>query len=97
MQAIEDTNKSLASNVALKDAKGSTSDAKELSKMFAKVEIFFVKKGGADNAVELSKKSKDLSLEIIKAVAEKNFDAAGDAATNLSRTCRTCHTFYKKS
>lgn len=96
MQAIEDTNKSLSSNISLKDAKAATSDAQELTQMFDKVEGFFVKKGGAENAVDLAKKSRDLAQEIVKSVAANNFDAATDSATTLSRTCRTCHTFYKK-
>ncbi|MFM9438475.1 hypothetical protein ACFDR9_005582 [Janthinobacterium sp. CG_23.3] len=32
------------------------------------------------------------SLEIANSVATKNFDTT----TTLSRTCRTCHIFYKK-
>jgi hypothetical protein len=96
MHAIEDTNKSLSSNIALNDAKASTSDSKELNQMFEQVESFFVKKGGAENAVELAKKSKDLTIDIVKAVDAKNFDSASSSATALSRTCRTCHTFYKK-
>ena len=96
MQAIEDTNKSLSSNISLKDANAATSDAQELTQMFDKVEGFFVKKGGAENAVDLAKKSRDLAQEIVKSVAANNFDAATDSATTLSRTCRTCHTFYKK-
>jgi hypothetical protein len=96
MQSIEDTNKSLASNVAIKDAKAATSDAKELTEMFAQVETFFVQKGDAKDAVDLAKKSKDLTIAIVDSVAKNNFDAATDSATNLARTCRTCHTFYKK-
>lgn len=96
MQTIEDLNKSLSSNISLKDAKGATSDAKELTELFAKVEQHFLQKGDAQNAVDLSKKSKDLTVEIINSIAAKNFEAATDAATSLSRTCRTCHTFYKK-
>ncbi len=96
MQNIEDLNKSLSSNLSLKDAKGSTADAKELNRLFITVEEHFVKRGDAQNAVDLSKKSKDLTVEIINAVSANKFDAATDAATNLSRTCRTCHTFYKK-
>lgn len=97
MQAIEDTNKSLASNIAMKDLKASTSDAKELEQMFLKVETFFVEKGDAPDAVDLARKSKDLSLEIVKSVTAQDFDKATDAATTISRNCRTCHTFYKKS
>lgn len=97
MQAIEDTNKSLASNIAIKDQKASTADAKELEQMFSKVETYFVEKGDAPDAVDLSKKSRELSLEIVKAVTAQDFDTATNAATTMSRNCRTCHTFYKKS
>ena len=97
MQTIEDTNKSLASNLATQNGAGSTADAKELQELFGRVEAHFVAKGGADDAVDLSRKSKDLAGAILKSVAEKNFDSASESATTLSRTCRTCHTFYKKS
>ncbi len=97
MQTIEDTNKSLSSNIALKDAKGSTADAKELEALFGKVEDHFVAKGGADDAVDLARKSKNFASDIVKAVGSQQFEAATDAATNISRACRTCHTFYKKS
>ncbi|RZI84784.1 MAG: hypothetical protein EOP38_07700 [Rubrivivax sp.] len=97
MQAIEDTNKSLSSNIATKNVPASTADAKELEQMFSKVETYFVEKGDAPDAVELAKKSKDLSLEIVKSVTAQDFDTATNSATTISRNCRTCHTFYKKS
>jgi len=96
MQSIDDTNKSLASNIALKNAKASIADAKELAGMFEKVEAYFVQKGNAANAVELTKKSKDLTIAVVQSVAAGDFDKATDSATALSRTCKTCHTFYKK-
>jgi ribosomal protein L9 len=97
MQTIEDTNKSLASNIALKNAKASTDDAQELVKLFGVVEAHFVAKGDAPDAVDLSRKSKTYAQDIIKAVGAQQFDAATDSATNISRACRSCHTFYKKS
>ncbi len=97
MQAIEDTNKDLASNVALQDAKAATANAQELHDMFRKVEAHFQAKGDANDAVGLSHKSQVLTEQIIKSVGDKDFSAATDSATELSRTCRACHTFYKKS
>lgn len=97
MQSIEDTNKSMASHIALQNAKGATSDAKELQEMFTQVESFYVNKGDAPDAVELARKSKLLSGEILKQVDSKAFDKAVDTATDLARTCKTCHNFYKKS
>jgi len=97
MQTIEDTNKDLASNVALQDVQASAANAQELHAMFTKVEAHFLAKGDANDAVDLSRKSKSLAEQIVKAVGNKDFSAATDAASELSRTCRACHTFYKKS
>lgn len=97
MQSVEDTNKSLASNVAVQDAKGSLSDAKELEGMFAKIEAVYVGKGNAADAVAISRKSRDLAGEIQKLVTAKDFDTATVRATDLSRQCKACHNFYKKS
>jgi hypothetical protein len=96
MQSIDDTNKSLSSNIALKDVKAAAADSKELNEMFDKVETYFVNKGGADDAVDLARKSKDLTEQIAHAVDQHDFDGASNSATALSRNCRTCHTFYKK-
>jgi len=96
MQNIEDTNKSLSSNIALNNKQAAIADAKELTQMFSEVETFFEHKGDAANAVELARQSKALSSDIIGYVAANNFESATTAATTLSRTCRTCHTFYKK-
>jgi len=97
MRSIEDANRGLASNIALKDGPGASADAKELGEMFVQVEGYFVRKGDAHDAVDLSKKSRELSAEILRLIADRNFDSATDAATSLSRTCKTCHNFYKKS
>jgi hypothetical protein len=96
MQNIDDTNKSLASNIATRDGKAAIADAKSMNDMFGTVETYFVQKGDAANAVELTKQSRELTLAIVNAVAANDYDAATDAATTLSRTCKKCHTFYKK-
>lgn len=96
MQAIEDLNRSLASRIALRDAGGSTSDARELDALFAEVEAHFVARGDAENAVSLSRKTRTLALQIVRLVEARDFGAATDAATDLARTCKTCHNFYKK-
>jgi len=97
MHSIEDSNKSLASNIAIREGKGASSDAKELAEMFAQVEAFYVKRGDAADAVELAKKSRALSAQILQSVSTSDFGAATDSATTLSRTCKTCHNYYKKS
>jgi hypothetical protein len=65
--------------------------------MFVTVEAHFLKKGDAEDAVGISKKSRELAAAIIKQVDAKKFDDASNSATALGRACRECHTFYKKS
>ena len=97
MRTVEDTHKSLTGNVGVGNVQGSLSDAKELAGYFAQVEAFYVKKGDAPDAVTISKQSKDLSNDIVKAVSSKDFDTANLKSTELSRACKACHNFYKKS
>lgn len=97
MLSVEDTNKSMASNIALKDKKGSLTDASELGGMFAEIEQYYVSKGDAEDAVKLSRKSRELVADILKSVDGGDFDHATNLATDLSRTCKSCHSFYKKS
>jgi len=97
MQTIEDTNLSLTSNIALKNAKSSKAEAAELHRMFTQVESHFAAKGDAADAVDLSKKSKDWAGEIVQSVDSQQFDHAQELAGNISRACKTCHNFYKKS
>ena len=97
MQNVEDVNKSLASNIALRDAAASTRDAQELHELFKTVEGHYQAKPDAPDGLELSRKSLTLTKKIQDQVGTKDFDGALDSATELSRTCRACHTFYKQS
>ncbi len=97
MQTIEDTNKSMASHIAGSDAAGSLKDAQELHELFGAVEAHYVGKGDAVDGVELSRKSLQLTKKITEQVGSKDFTGASESATELSRTCRACHTFYKQS
>lgn len=97
MQNVEDANKSLASNIALRDAAASAKDAQELHELFKTVEGHYQAKPDAPDGLELSRKSLTLTRRIQEQVGGKDFEGASDSATELSRTCRACHTFYKQS
>lgn len=97
MRNVEDSNKSLANHIALKDAKGVHSDAQELQAMFAQIEAFYAAKDDAADALTLSKKSLQLINEIGQSVASSDYDSANAKASDLSRACKSCHNFYKKS
>lgn len=97
MQAVEEVNDSLSNSIALKNKVESLSNAKEIGEMFVEVERFYSAKPDAEEALKLSRKSIQLAVEITGMVERDDFDAAALSATDLSRTCKTCHNFYKKS
>lgn len=100
MQTIEDTNDSLSSNVALEEAEAAITDAQILNELFGVVEEHYKKElaAGEDvaEAVDLSSKSKKLTADIIDQLNASDFESAANSATDLARTCKTCHNFYKE-
>lgn len=100
MQTIESTNDNLASNIALENAESAIADAQTLSELFAVVESHYNKEAqsGKDvaEAVDLSKKSLKFSGEIMTFLEQNDFESAANTATDLARTCKTCHNFYKE-
>jgi hypothetical protein len=96
MQTIEEINDSLASNIALEKAEASLKDANELADLFVVVEEHYVKQPDAADAVNISRESRALTAAILTAVEARDFESAANSATDLSRACRACHTFYRE-
>jgi hypothetical protein len=100
MQTIESTNDNLSSNIALENAESAIADAQTLNELFAVVEEHYSKElaAGKDvaEAVDLTKKSVKFSREIITFLGQNDFESAANTATDLARTCKTCHNFYKE-
>jgi cytochrome c556 len=48
-------------------------------------------------SVELAQRSRTPTARILQSLSPKDFDTATNSATALSRSCKTCHNFYKKS
>jgi hypothetical protein len=95
MQLMKDKQKSLTSNLAMKDAKASEGDSAELQDMFNDVQNYYAKKGKAD-AEDWSKQSKDMLGEITKDIGANDFDTAEKTSVMLAKTCKECHKIYKK-
>lgn len=95
MQVMEDRQKSLSSNLALKNAQAALGDAKSLEESFNDVETFYVHKGKED-AVNWSRESRDLTIAIEKYITSNDFDTASQTSATLAKTCKTCHRTYKK-
>jgi hypothetical protein len=96
MQVMEDRQKSLTSNIALKNGQAAVEDAKELDQMFNDVGAFYAHKDNAADAVNWTRESKDLAAAITKYVASNDFDTASMKAVSLAKTCKECHSVYKK-
>ena len=100
MQTIESTNDNLSSNIALENAESAIADAQTLNELFAVVQKHYQKEMAAGKdvaeAVDLTKKSVKFSSEIITFLQQEDFESAANTATDLARTCKTCHNFYKE-
>ena len=96
MRGIDDTAKSLDSEVAQKDAKAALADARSLVETFARIESHYGQKPETADAVGFAHKTQALAAQALKAIEAQDFDAAGDAVNQLTRSCKTCHEVYKK-
>ncbi len=96
MRGIDDTAKSLDSEVAQKDAKAAAADARSLVDTFAKVESHYGEKPETADAVGFAHTTQDLAAQALKAIEANDFDAASDAVARLTRSCKSCHEVYKK-
>ena len=96
MRGIDDTAKSLDSEVAQKDAKAALADARSLVETFARIESHYGQKAETADAVGFARHTQELAAQALKAIEAQDFDAAGDAVNQLTRSCKTCHEVYKK-
>ena len=96
MRGIDDTAKSLDSEVAQKDAKAALADARSLVETFARIESHYGQKPETADAVGFAHKTQELAAQALKAIEAQDFDAAGEAVNQLTRSCKTCHEVYKK-
>ena len=96
MRGVDDTAKSLDSDVAMKDDKAAAADARSLVETFARIESHYGQKPETADAVGFAHKSQELAAQALKAIEAQDFDAAGDAVAQLTRSCKTCHEVYKK-
>jgi hypothetical protein len=95
MRTIDEKNESVQRNIAAKDDKAAANDAKALQETFKLVEKFWVQRGNAQNAVDLSQKAGERAAEVAKLIAAKDFDAASTQSIRIAETCTACHRLYR--
>jgi len=96
MRGIDDTAKSLDSEVALKDGKAALADAKSLVETFARIESHYGQKPDTADAVGFAHRTQELAAQTLKAIEAQDYDAASEAVNQLTRSCKNCHDVYKK-
>jgi hypothetical protein len=96
MRGIDDTAKSLDSDVAQKDAKAAAADARTLVETFARVQSHYGEKPDTADAADFARHTQELAAQALKAIEASDFDAAGEAVNQLTRSCKNCHEKYKK-
>lgn len=97
MRNMEDSTKYLDSDLATNDAKAARTDATAVKEGLKWAEDYFVKKGGADDAVNFAKHGQDSVDAILKALDANDFEKANTAHRDLVKTCRSCHEVYKST
>jgi hypothetical protein len=95
MRTIDEKNQSVQRNIEAKDDKAAAEDAKTLQDTFKLVEKFWVERGNAQNAVDLSQKAGQRAAEVAKLIAAKDFDAASTQSVKIAETCTACHRLYR--
>jgi len=90
----------IAANMAMqKDVMGdlgtAATDAGNLQAAFAKIEGFWTKKGGADDAVMFAKNVQAAAAATQKAAAAGDKDGAAAAAKMIAANCGGCHMAHR--
>ncbi len=94
MRNAEDTLRDLDSNLSLQNRKA-LDEARELARFFQQVGAHYTAQPNAARGVDFARRSQDLAQAVASAVEAGNYDAAQDALSDLTRSCKTCHEVYK--
>ncbi len=95
MREAEDTVHSLDSNLSLKNAKAQA-EAEELLRFFQQVQAHYAARGDGAQAADFARQSALHAEAVARQVQQADFDAAQEALTQLTRSCKRCHEVYKK-
>ncbi len=95
MRDLDKTIKYFEPDITAGNAESALQDAAVLQDGFKYTEDYFAKKGGAEDAVTISRQGQDALAAAVRLVSDNNFEAAAAAARQIAQTCRSCHDVYK--
>ena len=95
MKTLEQTIKYFEPDITGENISGIKEDASILFDGFKYTEQYFTKKGNYPDAVKWSQDGQTYVSTVLKQVADKNFEAAAEAARGATQSCKSCHDVYK--
>ena len=95
MRNMDDTVKTLDSDLAGHDGKSAQTDARAIQDGLHWAEDYFTRKSNVADAVQLARRGEELASDVAKSAASNDFDAALASYDSLIKTCRRCHDAYK--
>ncbi len=95
MRSIDKHSVDVQKNLDARRPEAAVADAQELSRLYGLMTQYFVDDGHAADAVEFSRSGKALADAIPPAISAGDFEAASQAALELSHACNDCHDVHK--
>ncbi len=95
MRDMDDANKDLGPVLGARNADAALADAQVIQNVLKQTEAYFVKKGGADDAVKLARQGQSSVAAVITAIGKSDFESAAASARDTAKNCRSCHDLYK--
>lgn len=95
MRGIDNRSVSVQRHIAARNVDAARTDARELERLYALMEDWFVRDGHSHDAVQISREGKELAAAILPAIERQEFDRAASAALTIARACNDCHDVYK--
>lgn len=96
MRGIDETVKSLDSDVATQNADAAVAEAKELVEAFTQVEAYYAAKPDGADGAEFARKVRELAQQVQQRTQAHDFGPAGESVDALTRSCKACHKVYRK-
>jgi hypothetical protein len=95
MRAIDKRSVSVQKAIAAHDTAAAADDARELERLYALMEDWFVKDGNAPDAVTIAHDGRTLAAAIPAALDAHDEAAALQSARGIAHACNDCHDTYK--
>jgi hypothetical protein len=95
MRDLDKSIKYFEPDITAGNAQNALDDAAVLQDGFKYTLDYFLKKGDADDAVQISREGQDFVAAAIRSVSTQDFETAAEAARGAAKACRACHDIYK--